>query len=705
MTINPEVPFLDGKGELATPTVLAQIDARTKTTMRAEMPALADELGIGGDALPAGGTAGQVLTKTGTGEAWQTSPAEAAKADAQKALTTAAEAKTIAEDVAATTLEAVEPMDAQTAVLVSQDGTATRTAVSDAVRTTPGRSVAAEASRKLTGKRLAFILRHDDIQAAALAFLPLYREHGIRASWYVVANGMGGVGPGGARHATADDVKMLHAEGHEIGSHTMEHFYFRTGDETTEADRRAQLAGSKKVLEDLLGPGYTCETFAYPGNQSTNNGEVLDYYLLGTSGVPTTATVGVNTTAGTLDMAVHKAEYANPIRATSAEDMAAKLAALKAAVSGNRGVTVHTLQVHNPNELSVDEMRWLIEAVKADPELGFITMREYAHYMRQRGATMDGRTWFGPAYTGGTTLRMNTPTSAARGLTIDRQDKGVAYAAQVQGTTVATLDDRLVMSAAVTSRLEKGHSLAFYSPGNETNTKIDQDAANRINLRFSSSSPGAARVLGKIQAYAAGTAFEVTDPATQQAAVDVDATRKTLYVRSLAALPTGPARVGEMCVVGTKLYICVTAGDPGTWREVGQVTALASLQITQAGTSNLEQGHRLQMWSTGNTEYARLEHTTANRLQLTFKNAATGVMRVLGTLSAWTAGKALDLVNAASQLTIFDVDVDRRVAYLRPVDALPTDASRVGEMCIYQGALYLCTTAGASPVWTKVGGA
>ncbi|WP_430754615.1 hypothetical protein [Micrococcus luteus] len=31
MTINPEVPFLDGKGELATPTVLAQIDARAKT--------------------------------------------------------------------------------------------------------------------------------------------------------------------------------------------------------------------------------------------------------------------------------------------------------------------------------------------------------------------------------------------------------------------------------------------------------------------------------------------------------------------------------------------------------------------------------------------------------------------------------------------------------------------------------------------------
>ena len=48
MTINPEVPYLDGKGELATPTVLAQIDARTKATMRADLPSLADEFDIGG---------------------------------------------------------------------------------------------------------------------------------------------------------------------------------------------------------------------------------------------------------------------------------------------------------------------------------------------------------------------------------------------------------------------------------------------------------------------------------------------------------------------------------------------------------------------------------------------------------------------------------------------------------------------------------
>ena len=61
MTINPEIPFLNSKGELATPTVLSQIDARTKATMRADLPALAKELKIGG-AMPEGGKPGQVLT-------------------------------------------------------------------------------------------------------------------------------------------------------------------------------------------------------------------------------------------------------------------------------------------------------------------------------------------------------------------------------------------------------------------------------------------------------------------------------------------------------------------------------------------------------------------------------------------------------------------------------------------------------------------
>lgn len=68
MTINPEVPFLDGKGELATPTVLSQIDARTKATMRADLPALAEELKLGG-----GGVEGSVpiFATLAEAQAWE----------------------------------------------------------------------------------------------------------------------------------------------------------------------------------------------------------------------------------------------------------------------------------------------------------------------------------------------------------------------------------------------------------------------------------------------------------------------------------------------------------------------------------------------------------------------------------------------------------------------------------------------------------
>ena len=52
MTTNPDVPYLDAEGRLATPSVLAQLDARTDTRMRNQLPTLADELGIGGPLTP-----------------------------------------------------------------------------------------------------------------------------------------------------------------------------------------------------------------------------------------------------------------------------------------------------------------------------------------------------------------------------------------------------------------------------------------------------------------------------------------------------------------------------------------------------------------------------------------------------------------------------------------------------------------------------
>ena len=51
----------DAQGRLTAPSVLSQIDARTKATMRADLPALAEELKIGGSG--SGGAGGGVYER------------------------------------------------------------------------------------------------------------------------------------------------------------------------------------------------------------------------------------------------------------------------------------------------------------------------------------------------------------------------------------------------------------------------------------------------------------------------------------------------------------------------------------------------------------------------------------------------------------------------------------------------------------------
>ena len=43
-----------------------------------------------------------------------------------------------------------------------------------------------------------------------------------------------------------------------------------------------------------------------------------------------------------------------------------------------------------------------------------------------------------------------------------------------------------------------------------------------------------------------------------------------------AATPTGAAEIGDVCVVAGKLMICITAGTPGVWQEVGTQTGSRS---------------------------------------------------------------------------------------------------------------------------------
>ena len=68
-------PFLNADGTFQSAQVKTQLDARTDTRMRGQLPTLAEELGIGG--LPDGGQPGQVLTTGLDGEAAWQAPAAA----------------------------------------------------------------------------------------------------------------------------------------------------------------------------------------------------------------------------------------------------------------------------------------------------------------------------------------------------------------------------------------------------------------------------------------------------------------------------------------------------------------------------------------------------------------------------------------------------------------------------------------------------
>ena len=93
--------------------------------------------------------------------------------------------------------------------------------------------------------------------------LPLLRDLGIRATFYVCPGWLGGRHPDvpGAEGMLLDEagVRALAAAGMEVGSHSMVHADLR---ELDEEPLRADLGSSKAAVEELT--GRACRTLAYP---------------------------------------------------------------------------------------------------------------------------------------------------------------------------------------------------------------------------------------------------------------------------------------------------------------------------------------------------------------------------------------------------------------------------------------------------------
>lgn len=96
----------------------------------------------------------------------------------------------------------------------------------------------------------------DNMQAAALL-----ADRGMTATWFAVSAALGSkaVWADCGALMTRTHIRELHAAGHEIGSHTRTHPRLDTADEHT---LRAEVDGSRRELEDILGAAVT--TFAYP---------------------------------------------------------------------------------------------------------------------------------------------------------------------------------------------------------------------------------------------------------------------------------------------------------------------------------------------------------------------------------------------------------------------------------------------------------
>ena len=109
----------------------------------------------------------------------------------------------------------------------------------------------------------------DDGDASnAVTALPMLRERGLRATFFITGEFIGQPGM-----VSRDDVRALVAAGMQVGAHGMSHAFLEDMDLAT---LRRELRDSKAILEDILGSEVTA--MALPGGRggARELGEALD---------------------------------------------------------------------------------------------------------------------------------------------------------------------------------------------------------------------------------------------------------------------------------------------------------------------------------------------------------------------------------------------------------------------------------------------
>ncbi|TLX89120.1 MAG: polysaccharide deacetylase family protein [Thaumarchaeota archaeon] len=146
-----------------------------------------------------------------------------------------------------------------------------------------GHGLHAQSGTSITSDKVVILNFDDGRKTQFTQGKPILDKYGFKATFYVVCNYLENK-PG---YMDWNEVKQLYDEGHDIGSHSMNHANLS---ELSKKDVKFEVGESKKCLEDH---GIDVTSFAYPFNEGSNDKKIIKivskyYELARTAGSPIT---------------------------------------------------------------------------------------------------------------------------------------------------------------------------------------------------------------------------------------------------------------------------------------------------------------------------------------------------------------------------------------------------------------------------------